>query len=179
MVAAASSVKMKEHLEDRGKVLDRHELEVNKGNQQTMKLTMCSSRLSPCRSMTASSWESCLSMKTISMRRRASLVSSRTVALGLCRRLVVTSTNWKPSMLGHGSTSTALAIKTEVVSAVAAWTDFMLLLDTWPTSTRVRRGKLNLKTRETAIRMSFNNHLKKISVVHSDRPDHTYLKSSA
>ena len=25
--------------------------------------------------------------------------------------------------------------------------------------------------------MSFNNHLKKISVVHSDRPDYTYLKS--
>jgi hypothetical protein len=24
--------------------------------------------------------------------------------------------------------------------------------------------------------MSFNNHLKKISVVHTDRPDHTYLK---
>jgi hypothetical protein len=37
MVAAACSVQMKTHLEDLGKVPDRHELETNKGNQKTMK----------------------------------------------------------------------------------------------------------------------------------------------
>jgi hypothetical protein len=37
MVAAACSVQMKAHLEDLGKVPDRHELEANKGNQKTMK----------------------------------------------------------------------------------------------------------------------------------------------
>jgi hypothetical protein len=37
MVAAVCSVQMKSHLEDLDKVPDRHELEVNKGNQKTMK----------------------------------------------------------------------------------------------------------------------------------------------
>ncbi len=37
MVAADCSVQMKAHLEDLDKVPDRHELEVNKGNQKTMK----------------------------------------------------------------------------------------------------------------------------------------------
>ncbi len=37
MVAASCSVQMKTHLEDLGKVPDRHELETNKGNQKTMK----------------------------------------------------------------------------------------------------------------------------------------------